>query len=264
MKKIISTFLLCCITLMSAKAVEFDSSIDNDIRKNYKVEENELPALPSVPNVSPSNQNEQVEISKIYNPSGKTYKIKSGTKIALSSKSAISDWQAEGTKISFTSINGITTKEGNIIPAGTIYKGVITDSHRPQITGNGGLVELKIDEIYYNGVRSRINTKIINVNEKKVFHSDIKGKRGYLKNFSKVMTPGRKIFHGTQTFASALYPIPVINILSIVPITVGAACYLVNFTIAPAAAIFGKGGSVSIPAGTQFLIKVTEDSQING
>ena len=163
MKKLISTFLLLCIISTSVLAVEFDSSIDSQIRKDYKVEENELPALPSLPAASETTNTPKLQPSpaQIYNPSGKTYKISDGTKVALSSKSAISDWQLKGTAISFTSVNGIKTKDGSIIPAGTIYKGVITDSHRPQITGNGGLVELKIDEIYYNGVMSKINTKII-------------------------------------------------------------------------------------------------------
>ena len=89
-----------------------------------------------------------MEIPKTsYNVTGKTYTVKGGTKIILASKSSIADWQKTGSKVSFVAQQGITTKEGALGPAGTVFKGTITDSHRPQITGNGGLVELKIDEI---------------------------------------------------------------------------------------------------------------------
>ena len=143
MKKIISTFLLLCIVQISAVSVEFDSSVDTDIRKEYNVDSSDLPPLPkAVPTSAPT----VVEIPKTsYNVTGKTYTVKGGTKIILASKSSIADWQKTGSKVSFVAQQGITTKEGAIVPAGTVFKGTITDSHRPQITGNGGLVELKID-----------------------------------------------------------------------------------------------------------------------
>ena len=264
MKKILSTFLFICFSL-SAFAVDFDSSIDTDIRKEYNVEESTLPPLPSS---SPSNstvkENPQVQKQITYNYTGKTHKVKSGTKVILTSKSTISDWSPRGSKVSFISQQGFTTKDGTIVPAGTIFKGTITDSHRPQITGNGGLVELKIDEIYFNGIMSPIETKVSMANSRKVFKSDIKGERKYWQNISKAMTPGRKVFGATQTCASVLYPIPVIQVISIVPLTIGAVVYLVNAVAAPIISIFTKGGSVSLPAGTQFQIKTTKEIEIKG
>ena len=76
----------------------------------------------------------------VHNPTGKTYVLKSGTKINLYSKSTVSDWVKEGNRISFSAKEGIVTKEGAIIPAGTVFKGIVIDSHRPQMTGNGGLI----------------------------------------------------------------------------------------------------------------------------
>jgi len=268
MKKFISTFLFICFS-SSVFAVDFDSSIDSNIRKEYNVEESTLPPLPSsTPSSEQKKNTHEVkstqQVQKIYNYTGKTYKVKSGTKVILTSKSTISDWLPRGSKVGFISQQGFTTKDGTIIPAGTTFRGTITDSHRPQITGNGGLVELKIDEIYFNGIMSPIETKVSMANSRKIFRSDIKGERKYWRNMSKAMTPGKKVFGATQTCASVFYPIPIIQIIAIVPLTIGAVVYLVNAVAAPIISIFAKGGSVSLPAGTQFQIKTTKEVEIRG
>ncbi len=262
MKKIISILLLMLIFNMNSYAVDFDSSIDASIRKDFNVEENDLPPLPS--SVPSSVSENKITSPSSYNPTGKTYTLKHGTQINLSSQSSISDWQKKGHQISFAAKQGFTSKEGAIIPAGTIFKGTITDSHRPQLTGNGGLIELKIDEIYYNGIMSKIDTKVSLANSKKVFLGNIKGTRSYWKNFSKAMTPGRKVFSATQTCAAVMAPIPIVNIFSVIPLLGGAVVYTVNFVTAPVIAIFTKGGSISLPAGTVFQIKITKDTTIKG
>lgn len=260
MKKIITTFLIFCISNMTAMAVEFDESIDANIRQNYDVEESSLPPLPSsIPTMLPD-----VEEITTFNPTGKMYTIKNGTKIKLQSKSLISEWSRVGSKVSFLSKQGIVTQDGTIIPAGTVFKGTITDSHRPQMTGNGGLVELKIDEIYFNGVMSKIDTKVSLANSKRIFFSDIKGKRMYWKNFAKTMKPGTKFFNKTTKCASKMAAIPVINILCIVPIAGGLVFYTLNLVSAPVISAFKKGGSISLPGGTEFEIKFTGSSEIKG
>ncbi len=262
MKKIFSLLLIFFYINTAAIAVDFDDSIDANIRKDYNVEEYNLPALPKA---APGDSVKKTVITQPqYNPTGKIYTIKKGTKILLSSNSAISDLMPKGSKISFTAQYGILSKEGTIIPAGTILKGRITDSHPPQITGNGGLVELCIDEIYFNGIMSKISTKISLANSKKVFLSNIKGKRSYWKNFAKVTSPGRKVFAATQSCANAMSVIPILNLIAFVPLVGGAVVYTVNFVTAPVIAIFTKGGSLKIPAGSEFQIKITEDSQIKG
>lgn len=269
MKKIITILLLLCFTNMASYAVNFDASIDEKIRQNYDVEANEkLPALPSfVPTAKEaSTQTYQVNTTQTtkYNPTGKTYTLKSGTKIKLVSNRQITDWTAKGSIVSFTSTTGFTAKDGTIIPAGTIFKGKITDSHPPQITGNGGLIELCIDEIYFNGIKSPIETKISLANSKKIFLSNIKGERKYWKNFSKAMKPGTRFFSATRNCAAAMAVIPVVNILSIVPFVGGATVYAVNAVVAPVIAIFTKGGNIALPSGTEFQIKLTKDSEIRG
>ena len=138
MRKIVSLFLILCFIQTATIAVDFDDSIDANIRKEYNLDDNNLPKLPSsVPTAT-------VDIPKVptYNPTGKTYKLISGTKVNVVSNSSISDKFAEGIKISFSAQEGFVTQDGTIIPAGTIFKGTITDAHQPQITGNGGLIEL--------------------------------------------------------------------------------------------------------------------------
>ena len=259
MKRIVCIFLLVCFFNSSAFAVEFDSSIDEQIRKTYNIEESTLPPLPT----SEADTPVQIQTTK-YNPIGSSFTIVRGTKINLQLTKAIYDRTAKGSKISFIASQGLVTKEGQIIPAGTIFKGTVTDSHPAQMTGNGGLIELKIDEIYFNGIMSKIDTKVSLANSKKVFLGNIKGKRSYWSNFSKVMTPGKKVFRATQTCASVMSAIPVVNILSFVPLLGGAVVYTVNFAAAPFITIFTKGKSLTLPAGSIFQIKITKDSVIRG
>lgn len=258
MKKFFTLFILIALSAPCINAQEYDSSIDKDIRKQYNVEE-----LPTLPNVKP-NKTEMPKEIKNYNATGKTYTIKNGTKIVLISKDKVSNWSSVNSKISLLSQNDIMTKEGVKIPAGTLFKAVVTNSHPPQMTGNGGLITLKVNEIYYNGVMSFVDTKITEVNSKKVFKGDIKGKRKYWQNCAKAMKPGKKTFTVMQKAAKSLTPYPVINILSLVPLTIGGAAYIVNIPIAPAASAFMKGGAITIPLGTAFQVTFSGNNQIRG
>ena len=273
MKKIFLLIVTFCLIAQSAYCEQYDSSIDNELRKQYNVEQ-----LPALPKVSPSSSSSPVSpaklpqkkdntsatVEKISNYSGKTYTIKGGTKITLLSKSKLVDWNAVGTKISFVSQNSITTKEGAVIPAGTVFKATVTNSHQPQITGNGGLIQLKVNEIYFNGAVSFINTKLSEVNSKNVFGQKLKGKRKYWQNVAKAMTPGKKTFKVMNRAAKPLLPIPIVNILSIVPYTIGGVVYIVNLPIAPIASVFMKGAHITLPANTAFIITVSGNNQIRG
>lgn len=262
MKKILIIILIFSFINLNTYAVEFDTSINDSIRKEYNLEESEA-ELPALPNVSPS-KTPEIPVKTNVTATGKTYKLKNGTKVTLSSQRAITDYTPAGTKISFVSQNNIYTKEGATIGAGTLFKGTVTDSHPPQLTGNGGLIELKIDEIYYNGVMSPITTKISLVNSKRVFFSDIKGQRKFWKNTAKVTKPGQKVFNATKSATSTMALIPIINIVSFVPIVAGIAVYTVNAAVAPIIAIFTKGGNLSLPAGTKFEIKIQNGTEIRG
>ena len=264
MKKLITTFLILCTINMTAIAVEFDDSIDASIRENYGVEHNSLPPLPSAPPTTIPTLLPDVEEITTFKPTGKVYTLKNGTKVRLQSKSSISEWSRKGAKISFLSKEGIITREGEIIPAGTVFKGTIIDSHRPQITGNGGLIEFTVDEIYFNGIMSKIDSKICKANSKKIFLNNIKGERKYWKNTAKDMTPGIKAFNATKSFAKDMVGVPIINLIGAVAVVGGSVVYVANLVVAPVVSVFQKGGSISLQGGTEFEIKITENNQIRG
>ncbi len=263
MKKFLSTFLLFSFFMPIASAVEFDTSIDDSIRANYNVEKSaDLPPLPkSVPTAV---ETVAIPETPMYYPTGKVYGVKSGTKIKLVSTKSITDWTPKGSVVSFKSITGFVAKDGTIVPAGTIFKGKVSDSHPPQLTGNGGLIELDINEIYFNGVKSFINTKVCSAASKKVFFDDIKGQRSYWKNFARNMNPGKKVFIATKDFAKDISNIPIVNLLSVVSIAGGSVFYVGNVVVAPVVSIFQKGRNIALPAGTEFQIQITQSSEIRG
>ncbi len=260
MKKLVCILLLIFLINNFAFALDFDESVDIEIRQNNNVEETALPALP---NYVPTAECE-IPLTPTYNPTGKTYTLKRGTKIKLVSVSSISSQSHRNSTVTFRTKEGFITSNGTIIPTGTIIKGKITDAHSPQITGNGGLIELDVNEIYFNGIKSPIGTKLSEANSKKIFFNNIKGKRKYWKNVSKTMTPGRKVFSATQNCANAMATVPVIKFISFVPLVGGAVFYTANLAVAPVISIFKKGDSITLPAGTEFQIKLTQNSEIKG
>lgn len=266
MKKIFACIMLFVFCTQTTIAVEFDTSIDDEIRKTYNIEEQNLPALPKA---SPNVQKEtpKTEISKTvekYNPTGKTYILKNGTKIELISQNILTDLTPKGSIVTFKAKNGFVAKDGTIIPSGTVFKGRVVNSHASQITGNGGLLAIEVNEIYFNGVRSKINSKTCNANSKKIFFNNIKGERKYWKNYSKVMSPSRKYFGKTQKCAGTMAAIPVVNLLAFVPLLTGAVFYGISFVSAPVISIFKKGGKLTVPAGSVFEIKLTKNIEIHG
>ena len=272
MKSFLTILLFLFLTPCLGNAKQYDDAVDAHIRKKYNAE---LPPLPDsapsktdIPHNSPAAPNykhpKTLQPLADYNPSGKTYTLKNGTKLILISQNKASNWNAEGSKVQFLLQNPVSLNEGAVIPSGAVLKGTVVNSHAPQITGNGGLLKLKINEIYYNGLMSAIDADLTKVNSKKVFFNNIKGKRRYLQNCKKAMTPGKKTYKTMKKAARALSPIPVINILSIIPYTIGAAAYIINLPIAPLASVFMKGGAVSIPAGTAFYAEVSGTVQIRG
>lgn len=240
-------------------ALEFDTSVDDSIRKSYKVKESEE-TLPALPNVVPTAE-PIVPAQTNLKSTGKVCMIKGGTKIVLASQKSVNQGYRKGSKIPFVTQRDIKTKDGTLIPAGTIMKAVVADSHGPQITGNGGLIELHFNEIYFNGVMSPLEANVKKANYKRVYFNDIKGERRYWKNWSKAMKPGTKTFNATKKASNAISAIPVLNA---VPVLLGSVVYTVNFVTSPIIMVFLKGGTLSLPAGTIFEIKIKDDIEIRG
>ena len=263
---LIITILL--ILPMQALALELDLSVDEEIKNKYnssKLEYEVLPNLPKSaiptphPQVTPTYTSTVPSITQIDKKNA--IKIPSGTKFKTRSNQAISDWSQEGANVSFTTTEA-TFKRYLTIPAGTKFYGIISDSHQPQITGNGGLVEIKITRITYNGKTYQVDGKITKVNSKKVFFNNIKGKRQYWKNVSTHINKGENFYKKSRNIANKMSNNPITAILSPVPTTIGMVGCTVCTVLSPITAIGAKGKNISIPAGSNFEIKLINPAYV--
>ena len=244
-------------------AFDLDETVDDEIRKNYNTQEENLPALPAIiksqeytrPQPKPD-----TEPQKILYKTG-NIKVKKGTTIEVLSKQNISDWQRKGTTLKFSSRNPIYGK-GFTIPAQTVFTGEIVESHPPQITCNGGLVAIKIYSMQINGQTVPINAYITRANDKKIFLNNIKGERTYLKTTWKKGNWGRTLFGRMMNLTVNLGSEGSTFILSPFPFAYGTICLGLNTIVSPICAFFSKGGHISIPAGKPFKIKLLEDTLI--
>ena len=280
-------FLVLLLTTKSF-AFELDTSVDEEIRRNYNPSalEQNLPALPKtapsqsttnkttatttnkttpvVPKTQPVSQpsKPQLVIKKMDNDykfdKSTAIRIKKGTKFRVKSNCVISDYQREGTRVSFTSIKSVTQRYITI-NEGTKFTAVVENSHLPQYTGNGGLIVLMVDGITVNGSTKSVHAKITKANLKKVFLNNIKGKRGYIKGVSKQVDRGENFYRKTRSASTKLADNPIGAIISPIPTITGAVVYTVNLVGSPIFAIWSKGSRISIPAGSEFEIKLLED-----
>lgn len=287
-KKIFSLFVATLLLSSHCFAFELDTSVDEEIRKNYNPSalEHNLPALPKtapsqsattkttvtttnkttpvVPKTQPVSQpsKPQLVIKKMDNDykfdKSTAIRIKKGTKFRVKSNCVISDYQREGTRVSFTSIKPVTQRYITI-NEGTRFNAVVEDSHLPQFTGNGGLIVLMVDGIVVNNSTKSVHAKISKANMKKVFLNNIKGKRGYIKGVSRQVDKGENFYKKTRRTSTKLADNPVGLIISPIPTVFGAVVYAVNLVGSPVFAIWAKGSRISIPAGSEFEIKLLED-----
>lgn len=282
-KKIILSILTMLISTLPVLALNFDVSVDEEIKKKYntnKIEQDVLPPLPkvdtttnkaiqtptqtqttttSIPKNTPTYTTSVPTITKADKKDA--IRIIRWTKFQVKSNQVISDWLREGNTVSFTSTAPVY-KRNITIPAGTIFKGVIVDSHRPQITGNGGLVVLKVTSMNYNGKTIPLNAKITKANTKKIFFNNIKGKRQYWANVGKQIDKGENFYKKTRQTSSKLADNPIGWIISPIPTLFGIICYTATTATSPLLAIFSKGGNISIPTGSSFEIKLLSEAYI--
>ncbi len=217
--------------------------------------------LTPVKTTTPSKVN---TVKNIYNNKAKTtFVIPKGKKFHVRLQQTISSSTPAGSGISF--INRYPETSTYItIPAGTVFKGRITDSHPPQLTGNGGLIVINVDQMVYNGKTYEIDAKISVANDKRIFLNNIKGKRMYLSSIPKSIKPGarffKKMWRKTKNLAKNENGIEII----LTPFTflTGTIVYAVNFVTSPVLALFYKGKSITIPGGALFTIQLREDAII--
>ena len=291
--KNISTIIIVFMLLSAPVfSLELDTSVDDEIRRTYdpsKLEQS-LPALPktipsqsqtqtkTVTSTPKSNSSLPPKALPVETPSSPQFgvkklpndykydkstaiRIKKGTKFRVKSNSVISDYLKEGSVVSFTSLEPVTQRYITI-PQGTKFTAVVQDSHMPQYSGNGGLVVLLVNGITINGQTRRIQGKITKANYKKIFLNNIKGKRSYLSGIAKQVDKGENFYKKTRRTSSKLADNPVGVIISPIPTIAGMLVYAVNFVGSPVFAIWSKGGRISIPAGSEFEIKLLEDAYL--
>lgn len=287
-KNTLILMFLACLFANSGHAFDIDETVDDEIRKNYNpnqliqdtgIKDSALdkkiqaepvqtidPSLPALPNITKQNSTSKTSAATTvtkYEPyKGGHIKVKSGSSFNVTSNTNIADWQAEGTKVSFT-LPKATFGKGFSLPAGTIFQGQIVESHQPQITCNGGLVAIKVDTMIHKNQKIPIDAYITRANDKKIFLNNIKGERTYLKTMWKKGNWGRTLFNKMMTLTVNLGGTGSTFILSPFPLAYGTLCLGANAITSPICAFFSKGGKVSIPAGSDFRIKLNEDVMIN-
>lgn len=192
-----------------------------------------------------------------------TYKVPKGKKFKVRLQQTISSNTPVGTQISFVS-RYPETATYITIPSGTVFKGRITNSHKPQITGNGGLIVINVDRMVYNGKTYEIDAKVSIANEKRIFLNNIKGKRMYFQSIPKSIKPGanyfKKMWKVTKRLAKNESGVEII--LTPFSFVAGTVVYVVNVVASPVLAIFYKGNSITIPKDSPFTIQLREDALI--
>ncbi|MDR1167693.1 MAG: hypothetical protein LBK53_02220 [Heliobacteriaceae bacterium] len=232
--------------------LELDTSVDEEIRKNYNPSKPEaLPMLPAVNATVDYRENSSVTAGK----------IPAGTKLRLTLRNALTSGAPAGRSVTFYSASPVT-KRGVTIPAQTVFQGVVTDSHPPQLAGNGGLLVLKIDRMQLNGRTCPVNAYVTKANGKKVFLNNIKGKRGYLRGVAKSTQPGRTYYHNTVNASQELAGIPLIMLISPLPVLTGVVFLGLNTAGSPLFGLFYKGAELVIPAGAQFDVKLIDELRL--
>lgn len=289
-KNISTIFIIFMLLATPVFALELDTSVDDEIRRTYDPSKLEQ-SLPALPKTAPTQQNTvpktpqttqatkapqtapkslpstpvakpQLGVKKLPNEykfdKSTAIRIKKGTKFRVKSNSVISDYLKEGARVSFTTIKPVTQRYITVME-GTKFTAVVEDSHLPQMTGNGGLIVLMVDSITVNGQTRSVHGKITKANLKKIFFNNIKGKRQYWKGVANQIDKGENFYKKTRRTSSKLADNPVGVIISPIPTITGIVVYAVNFVGSPLFAIWSKGGRISIPAGSEFEIKLLED-----
>lgn len=283
MKNFIAVLLLSIFFINPIMAYELDTSIDAEIKQKYdanKLNEEMLPKLPanlknsaaspavqtttSVPKTTPVfDSTKVINIIKNNTSASKTgTRIPRWTKFELKSSSKLTSWFGANTSINFTSVNPVV--KGNItIPAGTKFSGTVVKTHASQITGNGGLVEVKVTSFVYNGKTVPINAVVIKVNGENIFFNRIKGARQYINGVKNKITSATNAYKKGRSVSTKLSSNPIGTILSPIPTIGGFLAGTVGTVASPLTGLIQKGKDVNIPAGTLYEIKLIEDAYVN-
>jgi len=287
MKKFGVTFLLFTMLVPACAAYELDTSVDAEIKKKYnstKLSDEMLPQLPSnlknsatSPTSSTATTTTKTQVPKstpvfdiqqaisIIKPSQTQKagpKIPRWTRFELKSDGKASSWFGLNTTISFKSTN--TVNNGKItVPAGTAFKGTVVKSHASQITGNGGLLEIKITSMRYDGKDIPISAVITKVNGENIFFNRIKGARQYIEGVKNKVKSATNAYKKGRSVSAKLSANPIGQILSPLPTIGGFLAGAAGTVASPLTGLLQKGKDVNIPAGTLYEIRFIEDAYLN-
>lgn len=281
MRKILIFYIVLFLLIQPVYAVIADDSVDASIRKTYNtdiVEKNLLPNLPQVePTVQYDSQStifeqedqpinniiktQSLQITQNYDRQYKEIKVRKGTRFKLKLQNSIGDTTPRGTRITMVSVYPEASRYVTI-PAGTVFRGQVINSHPPQLLGNGGLVEIKMDELIYKGSAYHIDSKVSIANYKRIYLDNIKGRQKYLKSMGNFTRPGNRFMNKMWRVSERLSDGGAEVILVPVALFCGVAVYGFNMALSPVLSLFSMGESMRIPRGTYFEIKLTENALI--
>lgn len=292
-------FVCLFVQNINTLAIDIDATVDDNSRSNYSSaqtqnntnysviknasdvstkneEENALPALPKIlqkptatvpvkqysadkATTKPVYSQPPIK-TKVYKPT-KIGKLREGMTFNLVASNKITDAQRKGTTVTFTAPKDIKTPYFTI-PKGTKFTGKILNSHRPQYTCNGGLLILNIEAIHLANKRQKFNCVITKVGDKKVFFDRYKGKRTYWKTVWQKGAWGRALCN--EMWRTSVNLCAKGSTVALSPFTMiyGVLGWSCNTVASPFIAIFNKGGSAVIPAGTSVTVKLLEDVNI--
>lgn len=186
-------------------------------------------------------------------------RLAKGTQIRAINQSKITDALVEGQTISFLSTQEIYTPYFKI-PKNTKFIARVVDSHRPQMTCNGGLVGLRIVSANINGYNQQLNGGIIKKNNDSVHFSNLKGNHTYITNVSKKAKWGQTKFKQWSKTSHNLANKGAGVIIAPFPYIGGCVLAAASTVSSPVTALLGKGGHLNIYAGTTFTIKLYDDA----
>ena len=173
----------------------------------------------------------------------------------------MNDYMAEGQRVIFKSTQAVTTPYFTI-PANTKFIGVMENVHRPQMTCNGGLISIRFVSAEINGYNQSIDASIIKVKNDKVLLGNLKGAHTYFKTTAKKAKWGQNKFKQYSKTSSKLANKGAGVVLAPFPYLTGCVLACASTVSSPVTALFGKGGSLTVPANTVFTIKLNEDARI--
>lgn len=269
---------------MPVFAYNLDTSLDDEIRKNYnpsKIEDDmALPKLPQnlreeetstvpVRQYTPAYTTQARTAQPVKKPQytskvsvdGNYAVLKKGTKFRTKLVQSVSDKTHKRTDIALINQYPVSTTYLTV-PMGAIFQGEIESSHPPQLSANGGLIKIKISSVNINGRDYTVEGFVTEANFRNIFFNNIKGERKYAKNLINSMRPGAYFYKRMFSTSARLVNDGGAAFWSPFPFAAGLIVLGGNIIISPILATFSKGGTVFLRSGSRIEIKLAKDAII--